>query len=71
MKQMVNESGQAAPAAAESELRDAALERIRQGFAPPREIYGVKHRRQVDWGQFPLWARPIDPEMFDGCGHEG
>ncbi|MCA9103226.1 MAG: hypothetical protein KDA63_18855 [Planctomycetales bacterium] len=53
------------------ELIEAAEERIRQGLAPPPEIYQVKYRRRVDWTRFPLWAQPLDPEIFDGCGHEG
>jgi len=53
------------------ELAAAALERIEQGFAPPREIYSIANRRVIDWSKFPLWARPLDPEVFDGCCHEG
>ncbi len=47
------------------------LERVRKGLPPPRELYDVKYREQVDWLRFPEWARPSDPEAFTGCGHEG
>jgi hypothetical protein len=47
-----------------------ALDRLKNGFAPPREIYDVRNRRQVDWTDVPLWAWPIDPEVFE-VGHEG
>jgi hypothetical protein len=48
-----------------------SLERVRKGLPPPRELYDVKYREQVDWLRFPAWARPSDPEAFVGCGHEG
>jgi hypothetical protein len=48
-----------------------ALERVRKGLPPPRELYDVKFREQVDWFRFPEWARPSDPEAYAGCGHEG
>ena len=48
-----------------------AAERVAKGFAPPREIYDVPLRDQVDWSNFPTWARPSDPELFEGCVHEG
>jgi hypothetical protein len=44
---------------------------VDQGFAPPAEIYRVEHRRLVDWATFPSWARPQDPDAFEGCCHEG
>ena len=50
-------------------LVEMAILRVKQGLAPPRQIYQVHHRHQIDWSQFPSWARPSDPEMFD-C-HEG
>jgi hypothetical protein len=54
---------------------DALIEHSRQlarrGLAPPERIYRVEYRRRIDWTQFPAWARPVDPEMFDGCCHEG
>ncbi len=46
-------------------------ERVSRGLAPPREIYQVQNRGKVDWSKVPEWARPIDPDMFEGCGHEG
>lgn len=52
-----------------SELVELATRRVREGLPPPPEIYRVQHRNAVDWGQFPAWARPSDPELF-GC-HEG
>jgi hypothetical protein len=51
-------------------LEQRAAERVSQGLAPPREIYQAPYRAQIDWGKFPEWARPSDPEMFKG-GHEG
>ena len=48
-----------------------ACEQMRRGFAPPREIYQVEYRDRVDWAELPAWARPVDPQMFDGCCHEG
>jgi hypothetical protein len=47
-----------------------AQQRMRQGFAPPSEIYRVEYRGRIDWLQFPDWARPVDPELFGGCCHE-
>jgi hypothetical protein len=52
-------------------LVDYALDRARKGLPPPREVYDVKYREQIDWLRFPAWARPSDPEVFTGCGHEG
>ncbi len=40
-------------------------------LAPPRELYDVKFREQIDWLRFPSWARPSDPEAYTGCSHEG
>jgi hypothetical protein len=52
-------------------LEALALERTSKGFAPPTAIYAVPYRNRIDWSRFPDWARPIDPEVFVGCGHEG
>jgi hypothetical protein len=52
-------------------LESLAFERTRVGLAPPREIYELPYRDRVDWSQFPEWARPVDPELFQDCGHEG
>jgi hypothetical protein len=52
-------------------LEALALEHVQKGLAPPKEIYSVPYRNQIDWAKFPAWARPIDPEMFEGAGHEG
>jgi hypothetical protein len=60
----------AAPSSPEA-LEKCAVERARQGLAPPREIYDVANRNRVDWDKLPGWARPADPEMFEGCSHEG
>jgi hypothetical protein len=48
-----------------------AEERAHRGLAPPPDIYRIELRRRVDWSRFPAWARPVDPEVFKGCCHEG
>jgi hypothetical protein len=48
-----------------------ARARLRKGLAPPREVYLAPYRDQIDWAQFPDWARPSDPDLFEGCAHEG
>jgi hypothetical protein len=48
-----------------------AAERMKKGLSPPREIYLTPYRDQIDWAAFPDWARPTDPEAFEGCTHEG
>ena len=50
---------------------ERARERTRQGLAPPREIYDIRNRNRVDWSTLPEWAMPPDPELFEGCAHEG
>ena len=62
--------GDLKPARGEA-LLELAEQRVRRGLAPPPEIYRVEHRRRVDWLKFPGWARPVDPQVFDGCCHEG
>jgi len=52
-------------------LEREAAERVKRGLAPPKEIYGTPFRDRIDWSRFPEWARPIYPEVFEGCGHEG
>jgi hypothetical protein len=66
-------AGPAAPGASRTteELVTVAMKRMKMGFAPAREIYEAPHRDRVDWSQFPDWARPVDPEVFEGCSHEG
>jgi hypothetical protein len=62
------------PAGAADELRrleQRAAERVRQGLAPPPEMYKTPYRERIDWSRFPEWARPIDPELFEECAHEG
>lgn len=54
-----------------SSLEEQALERLRKGLSPPREIYELPYRGRVNWSEFPIWARPTDPEVFEGCSHEG
>jgi hypothetical protein len=63
----------AAPTVADQvrELERRAAERVSHGLAPPREAYQSPYRDQIDWGKFPAWARPSDPELFEGSGHEG
>jgi len=51
-------------------LEEVTAERLKRGLAPPREIYDVQNRGRIDWSSFPDWARPVDPELFEG-GHEG
>jgi hypothetical protein len=51
-------------------LERQAAERIRQGLAPPKEIYETPYRERIDWSKFPEWAKPGDPEVFEGA-HEG
>jgi len=53
------------------ELIKLAEKRMRLGFAPPPEIYRIENRQRIDWFRFPAWARPVDPEIFEGCCHEG
>jgi hypothetical protein len=60
-----------APAGGCAELLTLALERMKKGLAPPREIYLAPYRDQIDWAAFPDWARPSDPDLFEGCTHEG
>lgn len=54
-----------------ADLERRALERVRKGLSPPREVYEAQHRARIDWSRFPEWARPIDPEVFTGSPHEG
>ena len=48
-----------------------AIERVGRGLAPPAKIYDAPYRERIDWTRFPDWARPSDPEMFNGNPHEG
>lgn len=52
-------------------LIELAEERMSQGLSPPPAIYRIEYRQRINWLEFPLWARPIDPEVFDRCCHEG
>lgn len=50
-----------------------ALSEARQGRVSEelKELHKVPWRTSVPWSLFPAWARPTDPEVFEGCGHEG
>jgi hypothetical protein len=63
--------GPAGAAPAKQTLEQHALERVQKGLSPPREIYEAHNRGRIDWSRFPDWARPTDPEAFEGCTHEG
>jgi hypothetical protein len=52
-------------------LFETANARMKQGLTPPPEIYRIEYRNKFDWTQQPGWAQPTDPQMFDGCCHEG
>jgi hypothetical protein len=70
----VEERGPRPPAPRAEELKDLerrAAERVSKGLPPPKEIYDVHNRSRIDWSKFPEWARPVDPEVFEGCSHEG
>jgi hypothetical protein len=53
------------------EIERRAAELAAKGLPLPKEIYEVQNRGRIDWSRFPEWARPVDPEVFEGCGHEG
>lgn len=53
------------------DLIGIAVQRMKNGLAPPREIYLAPFRNLIDWSSFPDWARPSDPEMYEGTSHEG
>jgi hypothetical protein len=63
-------SSATAPGGSEG-LEQRAAERMRSGMPPPREIYEVQNRGRIDWSAFPDWARPVDPDLFEGSAHEG
>jgi hypothetical protein len=52
-------------------LKELAIQRVRHGLALPREVYALPFRNRLDWFQFPPWAWPTDPEVYQDCGHEG
>ena len=31
----------------------------------------VQNRHKIDWSRLPEWALPLDPDVFEGCSHEG
>jgi len=59
------------PESAVQDLIERAKSRMARGLAPPAEIYRIQYRSRINWALFPGWARPVDPDMFDGCCHEG
>jgi hypothetical protein len=59
------------PADEAGNLARLAEKRMAQGLAPPREIYDAQYRKRLDWSRFPDWARPSDPDAYEGCAHEG
>jgi hypothetical protein len=70
MMQFREQAQQAIPVAKE-EVIQFAKDRMKQGLAPPAEIYRIEYRHSIDWASFPSWARPVDPELYEGCCHEG
>ena len=52
-------------------VAEAVERRIGEGLSPPAEAYLVQNREKIDWTRYPGWARPADPDMFNGCSHEG
>jgi hypothetical protein len=64
-------TGESAKASALETLERFALERVHKGLPPPREIYNAQNRNRINWSLFPEWARPVDPELFEGSAHEG
>jgi hypothetical protein len=64
-------AGRKAASPAASSLEERVRQRTQQGLAPPREIYDVRNRARVDWSTLPEWAIAPDPDVFEGCVHEG
>src|SRR5262249_23036251 len=65
---------EAAPQKASGEAEDLArraADRMGKGLAPPPEVYQAPWRSRLDWSKFPEWARPTDPDLFEGSCHEG
>ena len=65
------QAGRTAAAQAASSVEERARQRTQQGLAPPREIYDIRNRNRVDWSNLPEWAMAPDPDIFEGCAHEG
>lgn len=61
----------APPGDKSADLEAQAAGRVQAGLAPPRDIYDVTRRARIDWLSWPMWARPCDPEMFEGTAREG
>src|SRR5438132_1333553 len=61
----------AGPAPELQTLEQYALERVGKALAARREGYEAHNRKRIDGSRFPEWARPTDPEVFEGCAHEG
>ena len=70
MTQFREQVQQAIPVAKE-EVIQFAKDRMKQGLAPPAEVYRIEYRHSIDWARFPSWAQPVDPELYEGCCHEG
>jgi hypothetical protein len=64
-------AGGVSPKAPPEDIERVALERVRRGLPPPGEVYDIRNRQRIDWSRFPEWARPSDPEAFEGSAHEG
>jgi len=64
-------AGESAASSGLETLEQYALERASKGLPPPREVYDAQNRNRINWSRFPEWARPIDPEVFEGSAHEG
>ena len=57
------EQAQQAIPVAEEEVIQFAKDRMKQGLAPPREVYRIEYRHSIDWAEYPTWAHPVDPEL--------
>ena len=62
MMQFREQAQQAIPLAKE-EVIQLAKDRMKQGLAPPAEVYRIEYRHSIDWARFPSWAQPVDPEL--------
>jgi hypothetical protein len=67
----IKQKAAAVPSAEQENLEVVAMNRMKSGHAPPPEVYDIRNRGKIDWSKAPDWARPADPEAFEGCAHEG
>jgi hypothetical protein len=51
-------------------LRATGCSRRRNAAAQAASNY-IRNRDRVDWSTLPEWARPSDPDLFEGCVHKG